>query len=518
MEYIIADLRISLPDDLVTGHFGRALAHFAVAAPSAPKPAPDTCGHASAEASPQKRAAATPFPAGGVPGPEPTPNTEPICPTERIEHAEQERGPNSGPSPNAEPLCAEVRTGGTEQGPNSETGPTPDAERACYPKTAVHSESPRPDLILMPGACPPPGDAYREIDCFDFTDADAACRFGRDAAGYLLEMSPRDGSAPARFRMRPGTPEVTTDYTLRHHPALLRFGLWTACNIAALDRLSVAIHSSVILHRGQAVLCLGESGTGKSTHTRLWREHIAGAELLNDDSPIVRVASENASAPKQWNDHPVQEASAENRTSGQTSGKPDENYLPGQAHGYPAENRTSGHTSDRAAEQSAHAGLTLGDDRLSAADRTPGPEEASKDARERAPESTSIGASKEASSSDEAAKQTSEKRPMVLACGSPWSGKTPCYRNECHPVRAFVRLSQAPHNRIRRLRPLEAIGALLPSCPPAFAHDKELFDRVCATVSAMLTHVEVYHLECRPDAEAARLVFQTLFADEVDRQ
>ena len=36
----------------------------------------------------------------------------------------------------------------------------------------------------------------RELDSFEFPDADADCRFGTDAAGYLLEMTPRDGSAP----------------------------------------------------------------------------------------------------------------------------------------------------------------------------------------------------------------------------------------------------------------------------------------------------------------------------------
>lgn len=35
-------------------------------------------------------------------------------------------------------------------------------------------------------------------------------------------------------------------------------------------------------------LFLGESGTGKSTHTRLWLENIPGSRLLNDDSPVLR--------------------------------------------------------------------------------------------------------------------------------------------------------------------------------------------------------------------------------------
>lgn len=105
-------------------------------------------------------------------------------------------------------------------------------------------------------------------------------------------------------------------------------------------------------------------------------------------------------------------------------------------------------------------------------------------------------------------------KPQAMVFGAPWSGKTPCYRNVCQPIRAIVRLSQAPHNRIRRLRAIEAIGALLPSCPPSFAHDETLEDAVCATVSAVVAQVPVYHLECRPDAAAAELACRTIFGGE----
>ena len=37
------------------------------------------------------------------------------------------------------------------------------------------------------------------------------------------------------------------------------------------------------------MLFLGESGTGKSTHTRLWLENIEGSHLLNDDSPVLAI-------------------------------------------------------------------------------------------------------------------------------------------------------------------------------------------------------------------------------------
>lgn len=97
------------------------------------------------------------------------------------------------------------------------------------------------------------------------------------------------------------------------------------------------------------------------------------------------------------------------------------------------------------------------------------------------------------------------------AWGSPWSGKTPCYRSERATIRAFVRLRQAPHNRIRRLPPLAAIGALLPSCAPSFAYDGALQDAVCAALSDLLAAVPVYELECLPDADAARLAHATVF-------
>lgn len=155
---------------------------------------------------------------------------------------------------------------------------------------------------------------------------------------------------------------------------------------------TVAIHTSTIVCRGRAVLFLGESGTGKSTHTRLWRENIEGVMLLNDDSPIVRIIN---------------------------------------------------------------------------------------------------------------------GQPWVW--GSPWSGKTPCYKKECYPLAACVRLSQAPFNKIRKLTVKEAYGALHPSCPPAFSYDEFLYDHICEVLDAVLTNVPVYHLACLPDADAARLSYKTIF-------
>lgn len=48
------------------------------------------------------------------------------------------------------------------------------------------------------------------------------------------------------------------------------------------------MHASVIENQGKGYLFLGKSGTGKSTHSRLWLANVPGSQLLNDDNPIVR--------------------------------------------------------------------------------------------------------------------------------------------------------------------------------------------------------------------------------------
>jgi hypothetical protein len=71
------------------------------------------------------------------------------------------------------------------------------------------------------------------------------------------------------------------------NPSILRFALWMAYGMSTSKFLSIPIHSSAIAYNEKIYLFLGESGTGKSTHTSLWRRYIPGASLLNDDSPIV---------------------------------------------------------------------------------------------------------------------------------------------------------------------------------------------------------------------------------------
>lgn len=90
----------------------------------------------------------------------------------------------------------------------------------------------------------------------------------------------------------------------------------------------------------------------------------------------------------------------------------------------------------------------------------------------------------------------------VLIYGSPWSGKTPCYRDVAAPLVAITRIDRADENTVERMRPLKAFSSFLPSCS-AMKWEKELYSRICDTVTAVVTNVPVYTLHCTADPESA---------------
>ena len=96
---------------------------------------------------------------------------------------------------------------------------------------------------------------------------------------------------------------------------------------------------------------------------------------------------------------------------------------------------------------------------------------------------------------------------IATVYGSPWSGKTPCYRNLSSPLGGIVLLSQAPFNKIQRLEGLEAYVALMSSISGK-RWDKGIADGLYQTENYLASHVPMWHLECLPDEEAA-IVCQT---------
>ena len=161
--------------------------------------------------------------------------------------------------------------------------------------------------------------------------------------------------------------------------------------LATANQRTALFHAAVVSLSGRCYLFLGVSGTGKSTHARLWLQHIEGTELVNDDNPVVRITAE-----------------------------------------------------------------------------------------------------------DEA-----------IVFGSPWSGKTPCYRNVSYPIGGMVQLNQAPYNNIRRMGGIEAYASLILSISGK-RWDKSIADGLHQTENWLAEHVPMWFLDCLPNEEAARLCRLTI--------
>lgn len=62
------------------------------------------------------------------------------------------------------------------------------------------------------------------------------------------------------------------------------------CEYILKNQNGIIFHSSAIAVDGNAYLFTAPSGTGKSTHARLWRELLGDkAVMINDDKPIIRL-------------------------------------------------------------------------------------------------------------------------------------------------------------------------------------------------------------------------------------
>ena len=93
--------------------------------------------------------------------------------------------------------------------------------------------------------------------------------------------------------------------------------------------------------------------------------------------------------------------------------------------------------------------------------------------------------------------------------GSPWSGKTPCYRQVEAPLGAVTRIDRALQNSIEKLPPIEAFASFLPSCS-SMRWDEDIFNAIFDTVTKVVETTGIYTLHCLPDREAAILCHKTI--------
>ena len=96
----------------------------------------------------------------------------------------------------------------------------------------------------------------------------------------------------------------------------------------------------------------------------------------------------------------------------------------------------------------------------------------------------------------------------VRVYGTPWSGKTPCYINDSAPIAALVQLTQAPENKINRLKMSQAYPYILASVS-GLKVLPEMMDQLYDTIAQLLELKPVYKLECLPNTDAAQLCAQT---------
>ncbi len=93
--------------------------------------------------------------------------------------------------------------------------------------------------------------------------------------------------------------------------------------------------------------------------------------------------------------------------------------------------------------------------------------------------------------------------------GSPWSGKTPCYRNQKAPIGAVTRIDRATANSIEKLSTAQAFASLLPACS-SMIWDKDVYNNTCGTIGKLIETAPSYILHCLPDKESALLCSKTI--------
>lgn len=154
-------------------------------------------------------------------------------------------------------------------------------------------------------------------------------------------------------------------------------------HIACVRNNTIVLHASSVEYKGRAYLFLGKSGTGKSTHARMWKKALDEVILINDDHPILRVQEGN-----------------------------------------------------------------------------------------------------------------------VMVYGSPWSGKTRCYKNIRFPLGGIIRIARAPYNKVHKLSVIESYASLVASCG-GMTWDRNFADNRDSIIQDIIASAPCWKMECLPDEEAA---------------
>lgn len=230
----------------------------------------------------------------------------------------------------------------------------------------------------------PPTSSSKDIAHYELDEAD--CIIKETELGYEIVIIPLQDNITRRMIVNKKFSEAKAELfdSSPIDVMVLNNFVMMLYAFASAPHNTLLVHASVINYKNKGYLFLGKSGTGKSTHSRLWLENIDTSELLNDDNPVVRIESDG----------------------------------------------------------------------------------------------------------------------KATVYGSPWSGKTPCYKNQAIEVGGIVRLEQTPYNKITKQTTIQAFSYLLSSCS-CLKEAENVREGIYDTVSLLTATMPVYKLECLPDSEAA---------------
>ncbi len=93
--------------------------------------------------------------------------------------------------------------------------------------------------------------------------------------------------------------------------------------------------------------------------------------------------------------------------------------------------------------------------------------------------------------------------------GTPWSGKTPCYRNTKAQLGAIVKVNRSQDNYVKPATTIEAFVTML-GASATMKWDSALFENICKSIKAIIEATPNYNLYCRPDREAAIICYNTI--------
>ena len=97
----------------------------------------------------------------------------------------------------------------------------------------------------------------------------------------------------------------------------------------------------------------------------------------------------------------------------------------------------------------------------------------------------------------------------VFIYGSPWSGKTPCYRKVKARLGAITRIERDSSNWVEELNPVKAFASVLPSCS-TMKWDSRIFNAVCDSVTKLVESIGIYTLHCLPNEESASVCYKSI--------